>query len=62
MCIVCSDTPKANEHAKRVKAIAQKVLDEASDVLDDKTVRVHEYMHCSDSILLGPHVQAEGRP
>jgi hypothetical protein len=35
---VCSDTPKANEHAKKVKAIAQKVLDEASDVLDDKIV------------------------
>jgi hypothetical protein len=35
---VCSDTPKAHEYAKKVKAIAQKVLDEASDVLDDKTV------------------------
>jgi hypothetical protein len=37
---VCSDTTKANEHTKKVKAIAQKVLDEASDVLDDKTARV----------------------
>jgi hypothetical protein len=35
----CVLTPKANEHANKVKAIAQKVLDEASDVLDDKTVR-----------------------
>ena len=36
---VCSDTPKANEHATKVKAIAQKALDEAHDVMDDKTVR-----------------------
>jgi hypothetical protein len=37
---VCSGAPKANEHTNKVKAIAQKVLDEASDVLDDKTVGV----------------------
>ena len=35
---VCSDTPKANEHTNKFKAIAQKVLDEASDVLEDKAV------------------------
>jgi hypothetical protein len=33
-------TPKAHEHTKQVKAIAQKTLDEAHDVMDDKTVRV----------------------
>ena len=32
-------TPKANEHTTKVKAIAQKALDEAHDVMDDKTVR-----------------------
>jgi hypothetical protein len=32
-------TLKANEHTKKVKVIAQKVLDEAHDVMDDKTVR-----------------------
>jgi hypothetical protein len=32
-------TPKANEHTKKVKAIAQKTLDEAHEVMDDKTVR-----------------------
>jgi len=35
---VCSNTLKANEYAKKIKAIAQKVLDEASDVLEDKAV------------------------
>ena len=36
---VGSDTPKANEPAKKVKAITQKALDEAHDVMEDKTVR-----------------------
>ena len=35
---VCSNTLKANKYAKKIKAIAQKVLDEASDVLEDKAV------------------------
>ena len=32
---VCPDTPKAIEYAKKVKVIAQKVLDEASVVLEE---------------------------
>jgi len=30
---VCADPPKALTYAKQVKALAQKALDEASDVL-----------------------------
>ena len=37
---VCADTPKAIRYAKKVKALAQKALDEASTVLDDTTVHV----------------------
>jgi tetratricopeptide (TPR) repeat protein len=37
---VCADTPKALKYAKKVKALAQKALDEASAVLDDETTRV----------------------
>ncbi len=33
---VCPDTPKAIEYARKVKVIAQKVLDEASTVLEEK--------------------------
>ena len=33
---VCPDTPKAIEYAKKVKVIAQKVLDEASTVLEEE--------------------------
>jgi len=32
---VCPDTPKAIEYAKKVNVIAQKVLDEASTVLEE---------------------------
>jgi tetratricopeptide (TPR) repeat protein len=37
---VCADSPKAVTYAKKVKALAQKALDEASAVLDDTTIRV----------------------
>lgn len=37
---VCADTPKAIKYARKVKALAQKALDEASAVLDDETTRV----------------------
>jgi tetratricopeptide (TPR) repeat protein len=37
---VCADTPKALKYARKVKALAQKALDEASAVLDDDTTRV----------------------
>ena len=33
---VCPDTPKAIEYARKVKVIAQKVLDEASTVLEEE--------------------------
>src|SRR5712692_182506 len=33
---VCPDTPKAIAYAKKVKVIAQKVLDEASTVLEEE--------------------------
>ena len=38
--VVCADPPKALAYAKQVKALAQKALDEASDVLEDTTTRV----------------------
>ena len=38
--VVCADSPKALAYAKQVKALAQKALDEASDVLEDTTTRV----------------------
>ena len=34
--VVCPDTPKAIEYARKVKVIAQKVLDEASTVLEEE--------------------------
>jgi tetratricopeptide (TPR) repeat protein len=37
---VCADTSKAITYARKVKALAQKALDEASAVLDDTTVHV----------------------
>ena len=37
---VCADPPKALAYAKQVKALAQKALDEASDVLEDTTTSV----------------------
>jgi tetratricopeptide (TPR) repeat protein len=37
---VCADPPKARAYAKQVKALAQKALDEASDVLEDTTTSV----------------------
>jgi predicted Zn-dependent protease len=37
---VCADAPKAIAYAKQVKALAQKALDEARDVLEDTTARV----------------------
>lgn len=37
---VCADPPKALAYAKQVKALAQKALDEANDVLEDTTTRV----------------------
>ena len=37
---VCADPSKALAYAKQVKALAQKALDEASDVLEDTTTRV----------------------
>lgn len=37
---VCADTPKTMAYAKQVKALAQKVLDDASDVLEDTTANV----------------------
>ena len=37
---VCADPPKALAYAKQVKALVQKALDEASDVLEDTTTRV----------------------
>ena len=33
---VCPDTPKAIEYARKIKVIAQKVLDEASTVLEEE--------------------------
>jgi hypothetical protein len=37
---VCADPPKALAYAKQVKALAQKALDEAGDVLEDTTTSV----------------------
>jgi tetratricopeptide (TPR) repeat protein len=37
---VSADPPKALAYAKQVKALAQKALDEASDVLEDTTTSV----------------------
>jgi hypothetical protein len=37
---VCADTPKAIAYAEQVKALAQKALDAARDVLEDTTARV----------------------
>ena len=37
---VCADPPKALAYAKQVKALAQKALDEARDVLEDTTTSV----------------------
>jgi hypothetical protein len=37
---VCADTPKAIKYARKVKALAQKALDEASVVLDEEPTRV----------------------
>ena len=37
---VCADPSKALAYAKQVKALAQKALDEASDVLEDTTTSV----------------------
>jgi tetratricopeptide (TPR) repeat protein len=37
---VCADPSKALAYAKQVKALAQKALDEASDVLEDPTTSV----------------------
>ena len=37
---VCADLPKALAYAKQVKALAQKALDEAGDVLEDTTTSV----------------------
>jgi tetratricopeptide (TPR) repeat protein len=37
---VCADPPKALAYAKQVKALAQKALDEASDVLEDTTTGI----------------------
>jgi hypothetical protein len=37
---VCADPPKALAYARQVKALAQKALDEASDVLEDTTTSV----------------------
>jgi tetratricopeptide (TPR) repeat protein len=37
---VCADPPKALAYAKQVKALAQKALDEASDMLEDTTTSV----------------------
>ena len=37
---VCTDPPKALAYAKKVKALAQKALDEASDVLEDTITSV----------------------
>ena len=38
--VVCADPPKALAYAKQVKALAQKALDEANDVLEDTTTSV----------------------
>ena len=37
---VCADSSKALAYAKQIKALAQKALDEASDVLEDTTTGV----------------------
>jgi hypothetical protein len=37
---VCADPPKALAYAKQVRALAQKALDEASDVLENTTTSV----------------------
>ena len=37
---VCADPPKALAYAKQIKALAQKALDEAGDVLEDTTTSV----------------------
>ena len=37
---ICADSPKALAYAKQVKALAQKALDEASDVLEDTTISI----------------------
>lgn len=37
---VCVDPSKALAYARQVKALAQKALDEASDVLEDTTTSV----------------------
>jgi tetratricopeptide (TPR) repeat protein len=37
---VCADPPKALAYAKQVKALAQKALDEAGDVLEDTTTSI----------------------
>ena len=37
---VCADTPKAMVYATQVKALAQKALDDASDVLEDTITSV----------------------
>jgi hypothetical protein len=34
---VCADPPQAIAYAKQIKTLAQKALDEASDVLEDIT-------------------------
>jgi len=38
--VVCTDTPQAIAYARQVKALAQKALDDASDVLEDTTTSV----------------------
>ena len=37
---VCADPPKALAYAKQIKALAQKALDEAGDVLEDTTTSI----------------------
>jgi hypothetical protein len=37
--VVCADPPQAIAYAKQVKALAQKALDEASDMLEDTIER-----------------------
>jgi hypothetical protein len=37
---VCADPPKALAYAKQVKALAQKALDEASDIFEDTTTGI----------------------
>ena len=37
---VCADTPQAMAYAEQVRALAQKALDDASDVLEDTTTGV----------------------